>query len=171
MSAFKSAWLDWQPTKIPTQRTDKADKSPSVSSVSASPKHLQPENDDPGITDIAQKPLTHHTDKADKRLRGAAVEARAHEAAIARWLIANPPQHADPDKCGACDAPLNGRGLPLAVCAAGSQPSDWRSHVWVCDNSRCVESYYQKRRAEAQATFKSQALTVRFRGPEEGSEG
>ena len=65
MTAFTSRWLDWQPsnstegredggngsvrgTTSPTpetliQRTDRTDKSPSVSFVSASPKRFQPE--------------------------------------------------------------------------------------------------------------------------------
>ena len=46
MTAFQSRWLEWSPPadspkitlETPTQRTDKTDKSPSVSFVSASPR-------------------------------------------------------------------------------------------------------------------------------------
>ena len=65
MTAFQSRWLDWQPEnstdgredddngtvhgtapaspETPSQQTDRTDKSPSVSFVSASPKRFQPE--------------------------------------------------------------------------------------------------------------------------------
>ena len=43
MPTFQSRWLDWKPTHTPIQRTDRTDKSPSVSFVSASPERFQPE--------------------------------------------------------------------------------------------------------------------------------
>ena len=51
MTAFQSRWLEWSPLadppentlETPTQRTDKTDKSPSVSFVSASPRRSEGE--------------------------------------------------------------------------------------------------------------------------------
>ncbi len=60
--AFESQWADWQP-KGPTQRTDKTDKSPSVSFVSESPRHISPLDRE----ETPQKGLRTLTDKADKR--------------------------------------------------------------------------------------------------------
>jgi hypothetical protein len=49
MVNFKSRWLDWEP-EIPNYRTDNADKSPSVSAVSAIAKDSAPESTD--LTDV-----------------------------------------------------------------------------------------------------------------------
>ena len=35
MTAFRSKWMDWKPDELSYQQTDKTDKSPSVSFVSA----------------------------------------------------------------------------------------------------------------------------------------
>ena len=66
MSAFKSAWLDWEPTKTPTQRTDKADRRAFVSSVSAPSGRIQPEKVETENQEGSQKTLTWRTDKADR---------------------------------------------------------------------------------------------------------
>ena len=79
---------------------------------------------------------------------------RADERAVTLWLSANPPEHADPDHCAACGAPLGGAGLPLAVRARAEKPRDARGNVWVCDRAgRCVEPYYRQRVAEAEAAL------------------
>lgn len=62
MSAFVSQWADWQP-KTPTVGPDKTDKSPSVSSVSESPRHIPPQEGGKTLP----KRLRTLTDKADKR--------------------------------------------------------------------------------------------------------
>ncbi len=74
MTAFKSRWDEWAP-KVPTPRTDKTDKRPSVSFVSASPRPISGESDhsDP-VADISpsmegsQKAPSPLTDKTDKSL-------------------------------------------------------------------------------------------------------
>ncbi len=68
MSAFQSQWLDWEPTETPDQRTDKADKSPSVSSVSSSPGQIQPESASQGERKNTGKTRYPLTDKTDKSL-------------------------------------------------------------------------------------------------------
>ena len=73
--------------------------------------------------------------------------------AVARWLVNHPPEHVDPEHCAACGSLLMGGGLPLAVRARGAKPDDWRGHVWVCDRGQCVDDYYKRRRAEAEAAL------------------
>ena len=63
MMAFKSVWDNWEP-KTPNQQTYKADKSPSVSSVSASPGGILDSNSEKELSES----LTSLTDKADKSL-------------------------------------------------------------------------------------------------------
>ncbi len=60
--AFESQWADWQP-KGPTQRTDKTDKSPSVSFVSESPRRILPLEEGKTLSEG----LRARTDKTDKR--------------------------------------------------------------------------------------------------------
>ena len=61
MTAFRPRWLEWNSPKInqetPTQRTDKTDKSPSVSFVSASPKHSEGEIYDNDIANLTKPAL------------------------------------------------------------------------------------------------------------------
>ncbi len=73
MTAFRSRWDDWTP-KGPSPRTDKTDKSPSVSFVSSSPRPFSGEIDssDPktGVfpsIEGSQKAPTPRTDKTDRR--------------------------------------------------------------------------------------------------------
>ncbi len=47
MTAFRTKWDDWNIPDTPKCRTDRTDKSPSVSSVSAALGHIQPEKSSP----------------------------------------------------------------------------------------------------------------------------
>ena len=74
MTAFRSRWDDWAP-KEPIPRTDKTDKSPSVSFVSSPTRpisekngHIDPERDiSPSMEESQKAPLS-LTDKTDKSL-------------------------------------------------------------------------------------------------------
>ena len=61
MSAFESQWAGWQPN-VPSSPTDKTDKSPSVSFVSAPPRHI-PSLDGEGAPQKSPKALTDKTDR------------------------------------------------------------------------------------------------------------
>jgi hypothetical protein len=47
MTAFRTKWDDWNIPDTPKCRTDRTDKSPSVSSVSAALGHIRPEKSSP----------------------------------------------------------------------------------------------------------------------------
>jgi hypothetical protein len=65
MIAFRSQWLEWEPTtgppkntlETPNQRTDKTDKSPSVSFVSASPRRSEGEFNENGVANLSRPAL------------------------------------------------------------------------------------------------------------------
>jgi hypothetical protein len=61
VSAFESQWAGWQPN-MPSPLTDKTDKSPSVSFVSAPPRHIPP-LDGERAPPKSPKALTDKTDK------------------------------------------------------------------------------------------------------------
>ncbi len=74
MTAFRSRWDDWEP-KVPTSRTDKTDKSPSVSFVSSSPRpfsekngHIDTEGGVFPSMEVSQKAPLPLTDKTDRSL-------------------------------------------------------------------------------------------------------
>ncbi len=74
MTAFRSRWDEWAP-KVPTPRTDKTDKSPSVSFVSSSPRPFleknrpsDPDGNIPPSMEESQKAPSPLTDKTDKSL-------------------------------------------------------------------------------------------------------
>ena len=62
MTAFKCKWDDWKP-QAPSHGTDRTDKSPSVSSVSAPPRHI---HGNEGVEATPESP-TPLTDKTDRR--------------------------------------------------------------------------------------------------------
>ena len=90
---FTSKWLDWTPPETCTQRTDRTDKTPSVSFVSASSKRLEKKN--------AQSPS--HSRPRDPLLAYSfAVEAAAESFPVP-----------GPSRCASCGKRLHGRYIGL----------------------------------------------------------
>ncbi len=66
--AFRSDWLDWNPANTPVQRTDRTDNRASVSSVSETIRHIEPEFEPSKEKNVRKTryPLTDITDKRSK---------------------------------------------------------------------------------------------------------
>ncbi len=99
MPTFQSRWLDWEPPQTLIQRTDRTDKSPSVSIVSASPKRVEGESAsvdhpsaEPGcIQKTPPKALIQRTDKADKSPRPTEETWDGEMAELVRWFLTTHP--------------------------------------------------------------------------------
>ncbi len=102
MTAFRSRWHDWAP-KEPISRTDKTDKSPSVSFVSSSTRPFAGENDysdpetgtSPSLKGSQKAPLS-LTDKTDKSL-SQALKLTPDGSLLRRAHLAVVPDLTDPE--------------------------------------------------------------------------
>lgn len=68
--------------------------------------------------------------------------ADAYEAAIARWLNGHPPRNIDPDRCAACDGPVDDR---LVILGDGAV-----IHYSGRHRDACYRAYQTRRRKEAE---------------------
>ena len=99
MPTFQSRWLSWEPTHTPIQRTDRTDKSPSVSFVSASTKRVEGESApadhtsaEPGcIQKTPPKAPMQRTYKADKSTRPTEETWDGEMAELVRWFLGTHP--------------------------------------------------------------------------------
>ena len=67
---------------------------------------------------------------------------RAYEAALARWLNGHPPSNIDPDRCAACDGPVDDR---LVILGDGAV-----IHYSGPHRDACYRTYQTMRRSEAE---------------------
>ena len=166
MVAFKSAWLDWRPESS-EKRTDETDRTPFVSTVSATSNDAEPRRTD-GVSDIPgssalTETSTKRTAKADKNpewdsdewqglygeeagineyYRGLArdhAERMAFEQCIAHWLALNKPIAGESGSCLQCGQPAGRDALPTTC--AGSVPG--------VIHTECHLAWGQQRREQA----------------------
>ena len=180
MTTLDSRWLAWQPSVRTTvddahrhrhhhrlrddpsswpntsqKRTDKTDKSPSVSFVSAVSGHIAADDDQvAGAWDATDWQALYDERAAIREYDGELPRPEAERLAlndcIDWWLTQHPPEPTDDVVCVHCSDPLDDDAIPVLA--------GYNGHTWL--HGRCHHSWLAKRRAEAEQVLAAMGVAA-----------